>query len=327
MSFGAELLQFSINPDEDELATFLVRMPRSILTEANTHRVLSRNAASSRAIPTRVMIERIITDPYIPDWTRKAAGMAGKPMPFDEVARLDRDWLQLRDTVIAGIMMVITGNWYNVNDVRSLSVDEIATIIDSAPNAPHKQDINRPLEAFLFMDWIVSGTEWANFFFQRVHTAAHPAFQNIAYKMARLYLTTKPQQLSWGMWHLPLVTSEDRNELYHKVNGHHESQEWDKMLAEISAARCGRVSFEKQNNKDVEKDLAWFQKHIYENASIGEPQHVSPAEHPAIAEKGQHGNFTGWKQLRKFIPGENHETFTLADLNKYEEKTGRELTR
>ena len=41
----------SINVKGKRITTFIVTMPRIVLAELNTHRVFSRNSASSRAIP------------------------------------------------------------------------------------------------------------------------------------------------------------------------------------------------------------------------------------------------------------------------------------
>jgi hypothetical protein len=42
----------------ERLTTFEVTFPRIVLAEFNTHRMLSRNSASSRAIPVEKMLTR-----------------------------------------------------------------------------------------------------------------------------------------------------------------------------------------------------------------------------------------------------------------------------
>lgn len=329
MGFNAELLSFSENPLGNRLATFLVTMPRSILAEGNTHRALSRNAASSRAMPTRVLVNRVIEDPYIPDWTKNGSGMGGERMSADQLATMDIRWLVNRDRSIASVLYQITGVEYSSEEIRHMPYEFIAGLIDSEKNKPHKQDINRILEPWVFMEWVVSGTDWANFFFQRVHRAAHPAFQEVAYRMAKLYLTTCPKKLEWMEWHLPFVDEDDWDIAAKETGGNesHFMQDIGLILAKVSSARCGRVSFAKQGDgKTLAEDLDWFQRHIYENAATGNPQHVSPAEHAAHACQGRHGNFNGFYQLRKMIPGENHAEWGITELNRYEEETGRELT-
>ncbi len=344
MAYRVELLAHSANPNAQVLSTFLVEMPRSILAETNTHRVLSRNAASSRAIPTKVMIRRILHDPYVPEWTARSAGMSGKPMSEEESEAKSARWLAARDSAIASVMTCMTDREYTAADVRKMYSQEIAAVLDEAKGAPHKQDINRILEPWLCMEWVVSATDWDNFFFQRVHPAAHPAFQKVAYEMARLRLTSKPQRLDWGQWHLPLVTPEDYQTV-EKTTAFPNASFFDygggdidgkkgwvcqsvwEVLSLVSAARCGRVSYAKQSDAgDVSADLEWFNKHIYQNAAAGQPQHVSPAEHPAMACTGRHGNFAGWHQLRKSIPGENYAGYGLSQLNRYEKEKGWPLT-
>ena len=47
----AKIVADSINPQGDRITTYLLTFPRFILAELNTHRVFSKNSASSRAIP------------------------------------------------------------------------------------------------------------------------------------------------------------------------------------------------------------------------------------------------------------------------------------
>lgn len=182
------------------------------------------------------------------------------------------------------------------------------------------------------MDWIVSGTDWANVFFQRVHEDAHPAFQRIAYKMAKAYFETKPKSIGWWDWHLPFVDQEDRLLLNDDYG--------ENFLAKVSAARCGRVSYLKTDKRDIDTDLEWFDRHVYHNLQSGQPPHVSPAEHPARAcsEYGpmsasntnscaDHGNFRGFHQLRKLYRGENRHCYYIEDLNAYEALKGLPLTK
>jgi hypothetical protein len=56
MAFSARVLLDSRSPSGARLTTLEVRYPRFIHSEMMTHRVFSRNAASSRAIPIKKMI-------------------------------------------------------------------------------------------------------------------------------------------------------------------------------------------------------------------------------------------------------------------------------
>lgn len=66
MGFAAKVVQDSVSPNGVRLTTMEARFPRIILAELNTHRMFSRNSASSRAIPVTRMMEQVRTDPFIP---------------------------------------------------------------------------------------------------------------------------------------------------------------------------------------------------------------------------------------------------------------------
>jgi hypothetical protein len=56
---SARIIADSINPAGNRITTLVVRFPRFILAEWNTHRQFSRHAASSRAIPTTKIIDQV----------------------------------------------------------------------------------------------------------------------------------------------------------------------------------------------------------------------------------------------------------------------------
>ena len=61
-----EIVGHSLSPQGDELISVLCTFPRIILAEVNTHRMLSKNTSSSRAIPFNKMVEAIQENPFIP---------------------------------------------------------------------------------------------------------------------------------------------------------------------------------------------------------------------------------------------------------------------
>ena len=63
---SAEIVGHSLSPQNDELISVLVTMPRIILSEMNTHRMLSKNTSSSRAILFNKMVEAVQNNPFIP---------------------------------------------------------------------------------------------------------------------------------------------------------------------------------------------------------------------------------------------------------------------
>ena len=63
---SATIVADSLTPYGDRITTMLVTFPRIILAEVNTHRMLSKNTSSSRAIPFKKMVEAVQSDPFIP---------------------------------------------------------------------------------------------------------------------------------------------------------------------------------------------------------------------------------------------------------------------
>ena len=63
---SATIVADSLSPQGDRLTSVLVTFPRIILSEINTHRMLSKNTSSSRAIPFKKMVEAVQNDPFIP---------------------------------------------------------------------------------------------------------------------------------------------------------------------------------------------------------------------------------------------------------------------
>lgn len=150
------------------LTTIECEFPRFILAELNTHRVFSRNSASSRAIPIEKMIQRVIDDPVMPEFGKKQAGMqdAGPldPCDLEEAQALWRDAAE-----------------------QACSYAELLADI-----GVHKQFVNRLLEPFSWHTVIISSTEWENFFAQRCNPAAEPHMQKLAYAIRNAYESSTP---------------------------------------------------------------------------------------------------------------------------------------
>ena len=62
----ARILADSVSPEAVRMTTMEIEYPRFILAELNTHRMLSKNSASSRAIPVKAMHEQIKAAPAGP---------------------------------------------------------------------------------------------------------------------------------------------------------------------------------------------------------------------------------------------------------------------
>ena len=308
MSYSAKIALDSVGPNGARLTTFELSYPRFVHAELMTHRMFSRNAASSRAIPTDKLIARIMEDPAMPVWWGKnQSGMQareelsderggdGHTLPLREQAK--RQWLVMRDIAIVG--------------VRKL--EHIEEQPDGSWIGLHKQVSNRPLEAWMFITVIVTATEFENFFALRDHADAQPELAACASQAHRLYRNHEPQKLASGEWHLPYVTGNDEPQL--RADGF-----VGEDLRLISTGRCARVSYLTHDGKrDPAADVALAKERIQPSG------HMSPFEHVAQAmteddwndfarESAQEwiinrvpiGNLWGWKQFRKTLGGEHN---------------------
>ena len=270
MAFSARIIADSIGPSGKRLTTFESTFPRPYLAEFNTHRRISRNSASSRAIPVEKQIARVLADPFIPiHWGKNQKGMQAEvELTEDEQAIAKAYWKgAVADAVLSAKLLLEIG--------------------------VHKQVTNRLLEPFMWQTVICSATEWDNFFNLRDHPAADPHMQKIAGMMRYLYLNQKPDIKMAGEWHLPLVGDIDLLELKQEYT--------DIEIARISSARCARVSYlTHDGRRDPVEDLKLADK-------LQVPVlHASPFEHAAcaMATDRPSGNYDGWQQYRKMIPGE-----------------------
>lgn len=275
MSYSAKVLKDSISDAGHRLTTFEVTFPRIVLAEFNTHRVFSRNSASSRAIPVSKMLARVMEDPFVPTyWGKNQKGMqAAEELSPGAQALAQGEWLRARDNA--------------VTSVKCLQAPDVDL---------HKQIANRLLEPWLWHTVIVTATEWANFFALRDNKMAQPEIATPARMMRQLYETNTPTK-PYGGWHLPLVFEEDEREAL-RLFGSKDIE----MLIKISCGRCARVSYLTHDGKrDLTEDIALYDRLLVSG-------HMSPLEHAARPrvqlEPAVCGNFTGWIQYRKTIRGE-----------------------
>jgi thymidylate synthase ThyX len=98
----AKIIADSQNEFGNRLTTFIITFPRFILAELNTHRMFSRNSASSRAIPFKKMVESVQKNPFIPiAWQKDHSGMQGTEYieGVDRLALQER-WLDARNAAV-----------------------------------------------------------------------------------------------------------------------------------------------------------------------------------------------------------------------------------
>lgn len=288
MTYSAKILADS-QPARSEarLVSMEVTFPRFILAEFNTHRVFSRNSASSRAIPVEKRIEQVRKAPFVPEaFTKNKRGMQAEENIGGWKATLAR-WIWLLASKCA-VMLA----WC----MSKLGV--------------HKQHANRLLEPFCWHTVVVTATEWDNFFALRTDKTAQPEMQITAKLMLEAYEKSTPRELHEGMWHLPYVTDEEwaaLDALAHDPKDP-ERKAWESLrnsYVMCSVVRCAAVSFERQNALRPLADI------IVRHDNLAAAGHWSPFEHQAkVAEKSKGerprpGNFRPpWTQYRKMFDGE-----------------------
>ena len=296
MSIKAEIIADSINSKGCRLTTFIVVFPRIVLAELNTHRVLSKNSASSRAIPFEKMLERVKNDPFIPiRFQKEHKGMQGTEyFEGEDYNKCVRDWLKARDAAIAA----------------AISFELPVT----------KQLRNRLLEPFMWHTVIITATDFENFFALRAHSDAEIHIAKLAYEMLEAYNKSEPKKLKAGEWHIPFGDNikdpkvwriiynqlgEDRfaENTKNPVPQEEFAQLYWEIKKKIAVARCARISYNNYDGKDdYEADIKLCDR------LFGQvPRHLSPTEHVAQAFDGDEfiGNFRGFKQYRKFFVDEN----------------------
>jgi hypothetical protein len=265
---SARVIADSISRAGARLTTMEVRLHRFVLPEFNTHRVFSRNVASSRATPVALSLNRAMHDPALPvSWGLEQAGMQGADgISAEEIKYAKELWLACRDTA--------------VYHGRLLAKHHI-----------HKSLVNRLLEPFLFVSLVVSSTEWGGFYEQRCSALAQPEMRLAAERMRQAQKSSEPVLLDYDSWHMPYIDQAALEEF----------AEEPARLREISVARCARVSYRTfDGNVDYEADMA-----LYRRLITAQPPHASPLEHVATPCRGSSlGNFIGWRQLRhSVLPG------------------------
>lgn len=290
----------SITEYGERLTTFVVTLPRIVLAELNTHKMISKSSASSRAMPVGKVIERVRNDTFEPVyWGKNQKGMqAEEELSEKEIGACQILWRAATDASVQWAEKLLE---YGV----------------------HKQITNRLLEPFMWHTVIVSGTEWSNFFHLRDHKDAQPEIAKAARMMRVAYDQSTPRLLNSAEWHVPFIAGDD-------LVGY-EARDLDRLI-KISVGRCARVSYLNHDGKRVAEDDVKLAARILESGHMAPYEHVARpmthAERPIFARKeyiaepqgrggfndltwnptGQHthflGNFNGWVQARKMIHGE-----------------------
>lgn len=256
---------------DTRLITLEIELHRFILPEANTHKALSRNYQSSRAIPILRQLEQIANDPAMPVYYGKdQAGMiAGEELEGRDLELAKMIILGMRDACLNG-----------VKQLHKLGL--------------HKQVSNRYVEPWMWTKGVITATykDFKAMFKLRRHFAAQPEIKAIFDAIYDAVEASKPVELEEGQWHLPYCTDDDIK-LIHAI--------------QISASCVAQVSYRKLDDS-LEKATKVYDmlnlpvKGVYPD----DPPHFSPTEH--IAKAGDcdiemSGNFhsTDFIQYRKVL--------------------------
>ena len=264
---GAEGISATIIADSvcsetgTRLTTFELEYPRFIHSELMTHRMLSKNCASSRAIPINKMLQLVNDNPALPVWWGKnQPGMSAKE--------------ELEDKIAAKVFW-LEGLRHAVQTVEELN--EVGL---------HKQIANRVTEPWQRMKTVITGTEWANLLWLRDHEDAQPEFAVLAACIRQEFENSVPEVLEPGEWHVPYVRTEQG-----PLGRKYFADEYVEISAEdalkLSSSCCAQVSYRK-NDESLAKA-----KDIYDKLVGSDRKHASPFEHQGTPMK-RHVPFTSW---------------------------------
>jgi hypothetical protein len=265
MGIVVKMIADSISTHGDRICTLQLRYHRYIHQEFMTHRVFSRSASSSRAIPISKIIAQVWNDPAMPvHWGANVAGMQAK-------------------SELSGFKLTAAKFVWKLSAKFACVFAYVFSKIGL-----HKQIGNRILEPWQYINVIVTSTEWENFFNLRIHPDAQPEIQELAKTIYGAIQNSQPKKVEHGEWHLPYITDTER-ELCD-----------EDILLKCSTARCARVSYSNHDgsNPHVRKDVE-----LHDRLVGSEPLHASPAEHQATPGESDfyYRNFKGWIQYRDRI--------------------------
>ena len=259
MSFNTvQVIQDSRNLSGNRLTTYEIETYRYIWAEVLTHKMLNKNAQSSRAVPVKSVLSINESNPVTPIvWGKNQGGMsASEVLEGEQLEEARKVWLELARTAFEG----------------SKKLSDIGL---------HKMWANRPTECYSRIKVVISGTEWDNFEWLRDDPdAAQPEIVDLARKVKQAKAESTSFELRAGEAHVPYVTrlrQDPRSQLqYLDTNGNDLSLE---DALKVSASCAGQVSYRKLNDS-FEKAME-----IYARLFDGPKPHFSPCEHQGIAMK------------------------------------------
>lgn len=266
----AKVICDSISEQGIRLTTFEIEYPRIVMSEFNTHRAVSRNSSSSRAIPVSKMLEHTKNINLKPVYfgSKKSGMQAGEELAGEDLQYAKATWESALHSM--------------VHSAKILGDCGVA-----------KEVCNRLVEPFQLVKVVCTATDWDNFFNLRLHPDADPNICMLAYKMYKAMEDSKPCELNVGEWHLPYVEKYDIPVNYSDLGGYeyetgyhvfHYDNECKHTVEQVlsleeaikySAASCASVSY-RTEGMTLEKAGK-----IFDMLIKAEVIHSSPFEHQA----------------------------------------------
>lgn len=301
METSAKIVLDSMCPRGHRITTYELIYPRIIHAEVLTHRLFSKNSASSRAIPFNKMVESVQNNGFIPIAFQKShSGMQGNGyLEGEELEDAISRWEIARDSAI-----------YNAEGLYNIEVT--------------KQLCNRLLEPFSYIKVLLTATEYANFFELRA-----PIYQDIYDKskfhkswkdnlrsiedtqtynyaaqydtvaklydnkgMAEIHLMdlaekmwdalneSKPQKLKNGEWHIPYGDKVSETDILIHVDEYNTAENQSDLILNtklgITAMMQARTSYTVPDKEQAEWTI---KKYLEKFTDMTENGHWSPMEH------------------------------------------------
>lgn len=302
-----EFIQGSIAHCGTKITTLVLEYPRVIHAQLLTHRVFSKNSSSSRAVPIKSAIDQIDQNPAQYIWTENQSGMSGQvitdPVKLNKINEaMTNLWNQVKQTVLYLGSKESEGG---------LNV--------------HKQNAARPLEYYQNIRIVLTSTEWENWDWLRIDSAAQPEIALLAKLIKEARESGDYLKLVEGEWHVPFIVRKvnpSTDELtYHHPETHAELSIQE--AKELSMSICAQTSFRKEDYSDEKTE------NVIGKLFTGKKVHASPSEHQAtpipnftgsfyetsnwpdgVTHMDRNcdfwsGNFKHWIQNRQLIP--NHD--------------------
>lgn len=261
-NISAKVIADSVNPAGVRLTTFEIEVHRLVWSEFMTHRMFSRNAASSRAIPVQKTIDMVREKPAVPiEFGINQPGMQAKGfLQGEELTSAETIWRRAANDAC--------------NNAQALLFKNV-----------HKQVVNRLLEPFVMMKAVVSATEWENFYNLRLHADADPHIFELARVMKLAHLASTPVVKKAGEWHLPYA--EPELDLQDAIR--------------VSASCCAQVSYRKLDTS-VDKAKNIYERLIDSSPAHASPvEHQAMVPHEERGWRAPSRNFIGWVQQRALL--------------------------